>query len=308
MIILVNAMYSIGVVGVGTIGGNLASRIISEGVSDELLIASRNMERLKNYSLDLQDVNACNERDVKITPCSIEDVVERSDLAVVCARADFENIAKEDIRMKGLIPNGLIIRDIAGKFRGYGGNVLMATNPVDVMSRLFYEGADIEPSKIYGNGSNLDTARYKAILSEIYCVPVESIFGQVIGEHGDSRVVLYSSTTVNGENKKLDKEEIEKNLNERSPIIGRSLGRMRHGAVASIINAIKKIKGDENGIVQLSVQYGEAFIGMPLLFDSGSGKVAFPEMDYTETIKFWESKSKLELAYRTFSEGLRWQT
>lgn len=59
--------------------------------------------------------------------------------------------------MGGVTANGPIIAELALALRGFGGVVVMVTNPVDLMSRLFADVSGIR--RVVGIGSNLDSAR-----------------------------------------------------------------------------------------------------------------------------------------------------
>lgn len=108
-------------------------------------------------------------------------------VVIVAARARFTNTNDTDIRMGGVTANGRIIIELALTLRGFGGVVVMVTNPVDLMSRLFAEVSGIR--QVVGIGSNLDSARYRLILAGMLDVPACLIRGSVIGEHGDTLVV-----------------------------------------------------------------------------------------------------------------------
>jgi L-lactate dehydrogenase len=76
--------------------------------------------------------------------------------------------------------------------------LLIATNPVDVMTHIATHIADAAPGRVLGSGTILDTARFRALLGEHLEIAPASIHAYVLGEHGDSEVLLWSDARVGG--------------------------------------------------------------------------------------------------------------
>ncbi|WP_243094882.1 L-lactate dehydrogenase [Thermus thalpophilus] len=76
--------------------------------------------------------------------------------------------------------------------------LLVATNPVDVMTQVAYRLSGLPPGRVVGSGTILDTARFRALLAEHLKVAPQSIHAYVVGEHGDSEVLVWSSAQVGG--------------------------------------------------------------------------------------------------------------
>ncbi len=84
------------------------------------------------------------------------------------------------------------------RLRGYQGLVVLVTNPVDVLTYVFTKASGLAPERVLGTGTMLDTARLRQILGRELHVDPRSIHAQVVGEHGDSEVVLWSGAAVGG--------------------------------------------------------------------------------------------------------------
>ncbi|MGW7131298.1 hypothetical protein ACWGIA_23590 [Streptomyces bobili] len=122
--------------------------------------------------------------------------------------------------MGGATANAPVVVALATALRGYAGTVLVVTNPVELMTRLFAETSGCP--RVYGIGSNLDSARYRLTLAHLIGVPVDTVHGHVIGEHGEHAVVCASSTTVNGHPAAVPLTEVRAELRTRP-------GRISHG-------------------------------------------------------------------------------
>ena len=76
--------------------------------------------------------------------------------------------------------------------------ILVATNPVDLLTTMTERLSGLKPGQVIGSGTTLDTARFRALVSEHVGVDAHHVHGYVVGEHGDSEVVVWSSATVAG--------------------------------------------------------------------------------------------------------------
>src|SRR5512136_2635502 len=76
--------------------------------------------------------------------------------------------------------------------------LLVVSNPVDVLTQVVTKLSGINPAKVIGSGTILDTARFRALLGEYLGVAPVSVHAYVLGEHGDSEVLVWSSAKVGG--------------------------------------------------------------------------------------------------------------
>ena len=81
---------------------------------------------------------------------------------------------------------------------GFHGILLIVSNPVDILTYAAVKLSGLPESRVIGSGTLLDTARLKYALGERLHVDSRSIHSFVIGEHGDSEIVAWSSANVSG--------------------------------------------------------------------------------------------------------------
>ena len=79
-----------------------------------------------------------------------------------------------------------------------GGVVLVVANPVDILTRRVTEQMNLRKGLVFGTGCILDCSRLTNILAEYASLSAESINSSIIGEHGESQIVLWSKTFVGG--------------------------------------------------------------------------------------------------------------
>jgi L-lactate dehydrogenase len=79
-----------------------------------------------------------------------------------------------------------------------GAILLVVANPVDVLTYATWKFSGFPARRVLGSGTVLDTARLRALIGQRLAVDPRSVHAYVIGEHGDSEVVVWSRATVAG--------------------------------------------------------------------------------------------------------------
>lgn len=154
---------SVGVIGAGAVGRAVAAAVVAEGLCNELVLVSRSTDEAAALADDLDDLRVAAGSTVIPAAASTAHELDGCDAIVIAARAPFVSSRGQDMRMGGLDANVPLIRDIAVTLRRYSGQIVMVTNPVDLMARLFAEISGCE--RVVGIGSNLDSARYRLIVA-----------------------------------------------------------------------------------------------------------------------------------------------
>ncbi|MGH3974772.1 MAG: lactate/malate family dehydrogenase [Pseudonocardiaceae bacterium] len=296
------AAHSVGVVGSGAVGQAVATALVAARFCEQLIIVSRTMEQATSMAADLDDMCLAlgsPTRPQAATTAGLQDC----QVVVVAVRARFANANDTDIRMGGVTVNGQIIIELALALRGLAGVVVMVTNPVDLMSRLFVEVSGIR--RVVGIGSNLDSARYRLILARMFDVPACVVRGSVIGEHGDTLVICASSTTVNGEAVHVPVDRVRAALLIRSRQISCGIGRTRSGPAGAVLSTLRLLLGLVDGVEELCSPYRYGWLGLPVSFTSGHASVRLPQLDHEETRYLKVSEAKLHAAYFSLTEQLQ---
>ncbi len=78
------------------------------------------------------------------------------------------------------------------------GVLLIATNPVDVLTYAAWKLSGLPAERVIGSGTVLDTARFRYLLSQHFGVDARSVHAYIIGEHGDSEVPVWSLANIAG--------------------------------------------------------------------------------------------------------------
>jgi len=292
-------MTVIGIVGAGAVGQATAVALSTARLATELVVVSRTRDQAAALATDVHDQCITLAWPCRIHPGTATDL-QSCDIVVIAVRAPFHNTRTHAIRMAGLHANTTLITQLGTHLRGHTGVILVLTNPVDLMSRLLADTA--QPCRVYGIGSALDSARYRAILAHHLTVPVTTITGHVIGEHGDAAVICASSTTVNGQPLTLNLNHVQTQLHARPETIRSGIGRVRAGPAGATVSALHKILGLTDGIEELSTLYQDGWLGVPLRFTRGQPELAMPILNPHEAHQFADAHAKLRHLYDTLHQ------
>jgi L-lactate dehydrogenase len=175
------------------VGSSVAISTLHGGIAQELLLHDARGEIADAEAMDLSHGSSFYPA-AQVHAVAVEDML-RADAVVIAAGRSGK---AGQSRLELLRENASLIRELAPRFAAYRGIVVMVTNPVDVLTHLFQRASGLPPERVVGTGTLLDTARLRQVLGRELRVDPRSVHAQVVGEHGDSEVVLWSSATVGG--------------------------------------------------------------------------------------------------------------
>lgn len=103
-------------------------------------------------------------------------------------------------RLQLLEKNVSIFREVVPRVLSHAPDsvLLVATNPVDILTQMATRISGLAPQRVIGSGTVLDTARFRTLLGEHLGVSSHSVHAYVLGEHGESEVLAWSSAMVGG--------------------------------------------------------------------------------------------------------------
>ena len=180
----------VGIIGTGMVGMSYAYSMVNQGTCEELVLIDINKEKTEGEAIDLNHGLSFAPRKMKIYSGDYSDL---SDAALVCITAGpppLEGETRLDTIHKSIAVMKNIISNL--KQSEFKGIILIATNPVDIMTYAAWKLSGFDKSRVIGSGTTLDTARLRSALSEKLNVNEKNIHAYVIGEHGDSQFVPWS--------------------------------------------------------------------------------------------------------------------
>ena len=183
----------VGIIGCGWVGTSVASCTLQSGAADQLWLHDLRAELAEGEAMDLQHGAAFYPR-CQVQTASIEQMREAQVVVVAAGRGSKPGESRLDL----LRDNARIVTEIGHTLAGFAGTVVLVTNPVDVLTQVMTEASGLPPERVLGTGTMLDTARLRQTLGQTLNLAIQSVHAQVVGEHGDSEVVLWSGARVGG--------------------------------------------------------------------------------------------------------------
>ena len=185
----------VGLVGTGMVGSSFAYALMQRRLANELVLVDKDDARAEGEAMDLNH-GLPFVRPLRIYAGGYEQLAG-SEIVVITAGA---NQRPGETRLDLLQRNAAVFRDIVPRVVAVSPDaiILVATNPVDILTTIVVELAGLPAGRVIGSGTILDTARFRYLLSEYYRVDPRSIHAYIVGEHGDTEVALWSLANIAG--------------------------------------------------------------------------------------------------------------
>ena len=183
----------VGIVGTGWVGSSVAISTLHAGVAQELLLHDTRTSVAEGEAMDLAH-GAAYYPVAAVRAVSLDEMQTTDAVVIAAGRGGRAGESRLDLARD----NVRLVREIAGHFRGYPGILLVVTNPVDVLTHEVAMSSGVPFERVIGTGTMLDTARLRQMVGGTLGLAPQSIHAQVVGEHGDSEVVLWSSARAAG--------------------------------------------------------------------------------------------------------------
>jgi L-lactate dehydrogenase len=185
----------VGVVGCGFVGSSAAYAIALGGISNEIVLVDLNASLARAQAEDILHATPFA-APTRVVAGDYADL-ERSHLIILACGVGQR---PGETRLELLKRNAAVFEAVVPQVINYAPEavLLIASNPVDVMTQMASKIAGIPSHRVVGSGTILDTARFRALLAESFQVSPKSVHAYVLGEHGDSEVLLWSNAKVGG--------------------------------------------------------------------------------------------------------------
>ena len=190
-----NEPVRIAVVGAGNVGATFAYSVMLSGLAAEIVLIDADKARAEGQAMDLDHAVPFNQP-VRVWAGSYADC-KGSLVTMVSAGASQR---PGESRMDLLKRNIAVFREVIGEIAAANpeGIILVATNPVDVLTYAAYKISGLSRRRVFGSGTILDTARFRTLLANHFDVDPRSLHAHIVGEHGDSEVPVWSLANIAG--------------------------------------------------------------------------------------------------------------
>jgi len=296
------------VVGVGAVGSTTAYTLLLRQRMDELVLIDANKEKAIGDALDMNHGLAFLGK-AKVWAGGYEDCADADIIIITAGVAQKPGESRVDLLKRNIAIFESITEQVL-KFNK-DGILLIASNPVDVMSYFTWKKSGWPSQRVIGSGTLLDTARFRYLIGEKLAIDPRSVHAHIIGEHGDSELAVWSHTNVAGSEIELNEEDrnyIFRNTRDAAYRIIEAKGATYYAialALDRICTAILKNEASVLNVSTLLKNYhgiDDVYLGVPSIVDrSGVREVLQFNIKQDEQELLRKSANKIKELIRSIS-------
>ncbi|MDD4370870.1 MAG: L-lactate dehydrogenase [Anaerostipes sp.] len=271
------------IIGCGFVGSSTAFSLMHQGLFSELVLIDANKDKAIGEAMDLSHGRPFVDTS-KIYAGTYEDVADCAVIIITAGANQKPNETRLDLVNKNVgIFKSIIPQIVKQNFEGI---LLVVANPVDILTYAALKISGYSKKRVFGSGTVLDSARFRYLLSEHLDVDSSDISAQIIGEHGDSELAVWSDANVNGIpindfcemrghfNHEESMAELYREVKNSAYQIIKKKGATYYGVAIATSHIIDSIVHDKNSILPVSSylngQYGldDICLSVPTIVNS----------------------------------------
>lgn len=185
----------VAIVGAGNVGATFAFQLMLTGLATEIVLIDANERKAQGEAMDINHAVALV-HPTRVFSGTYKDCTGAAVTVVTAGSAQRPGETRLDLAQRNVDIFKSIIPQIVEN--NPNGIILIATNPVDVLTYATVKFSGLPPQRVLGSGTVLDTARFRYLLSQRFGVDPRSVHAFIIGEHGDSEVPVWSLANIAG--------------------------------------------------------------------------------------------------------------
>ncbi|KIW34412.1 L-lactate dehydrogenase [Cladophialophora immunda] len=185
----------VAVIGVGNVGSATAYGLLLSGLAAEIVLVDLNKKKAEGEAMDLSHAVPFSRQ----THIRCGQYADCADASIVIITAGL-NQKPGQTRMDLVKSNVAIFQELVPQIAHYAPEtiLLVATNPVDVLTYTTWKLSGFPIHRVIGSGTTLDTARFRFELGQYYNIDPQSVHADIIGEHGDTELPVWSLASISG--------------------------------------------------------------------------------------------------------------
>lgn len=295
----------ISIIGAGAVGSTIAYTTMIKNLASEIVLIDLNKEKQEGEVLDINDGLSFSESG-KVIAGDYKDAKDSDIIILTAGVAQKQGETRLDLVFRNKEIAISIFKQI-GEIKP-SCIIVVVSNPVDIITNIVQEISGLPKNQVFGSGTCLDTARLRTIISEKFNISSEQVEGFMLGEHGDTEFVAWSTVSIEGKKatnllSKEDMDSIESEIKNKAYNIISKKGATFYGIAMVVADIIEAIIFNQNKILPVSTQFdsmgdlcGNVCLGNPNIVGSG-GIVKNWSIDITE-----EEKTKLKNSSDTLKQ------
>lgn len=261
------------VIGCGNVGMSYAYALLNQKTYvHELVLIDLDQSKIEGEVMDLNHCLAFAPSKINIKVGTYDDCKDAK-MIVIAAGA---NQNPGETRMDLIDKNSKIFKSIVEQIMktGFNGILLVATNPLDIMTYITWKYSGLKTNQVIGTGTSLDTSRLRYIVGEKLKISPKNVHAYVIGEHGDSEFICWSNANIGLQSiteylNDSQMNEIYKEVRDSAYQIINRKGNTCYGIGMCLVRITNAILGDENSVITVSNYDSEndIYISVPAIIN-----------------------------------------
>ncbi|HEV8284053.1 MAG TPA: L-lactate dehydrogenase [Chitinophagaceae bacterium] len=262
------------IIGSGAVGSTTAYTLLLRERMDELVLIDANKAKAIGDALDMNHGLPFLGK-AKVWAGSYEDCREANIIIITAGAAQRPGESRIDLLKR----NVAIFESITDEVLKYNdqGILLIASNPVDIMSYFTWKKSGWPFQRVIGSGTLLDSARFRYLLGDKLNIDSRSVHAHIIGEHGDSELALWSLANIAGTEILLsedEKKEIFINTRDAAYRIIEAKGATYYAIALALDRITTAILRNEAAVLNVSTlltnyhEVSDVYLGVPCIVDS----------------------------------------
>ncbi len=305
----------VGLVGTGLVGSSFAYSLMIRGTAAELILVDVNNEKAVGEMMDFNH-GLSFVKPMKIAAGGYEDLAGAHVVVIAAGASQKPGESRLDLLARNAGIFSKIVPEIVR--HNPDGIILVATNPVDILTYISLKESGLSAGKVIGSGTILDTSRFRYLLGQYYGVDARSVHAYIIGEHGDSEIPLWSLANIGGvrlqefaplSDKTYDQVEMNKlflEVRDAAYEIIKRKGATYYAIGLGLLSIAESIIGDHRSVLSVSTlmtgQYGvrDICLSLPCVVGAnGIEEVLTLNLSPVEEMGFRRSAEQLLTTLRT---------
>jgi len=298
-------------VGTGMVGMSMAYSMLNQGGVNELILIDIDKDKTKGEEMDLAHGLPYAPQKMVIKAADYDECKDAQIVVITAGVAQKPG----QTRLELAEVNTKIMKQVTESIMasGFNGIIIVASNPVDLMTYVVAEVSGLPKNKVIGSGTVLDTARLRYLMADYLKISSKNIHAYIMGEHGDSSFVPWKHAYVgckriadvmkDNHHPMEDLEKIHKGVVDAAYEIIEKKRATYYGIGMALNRLVKAVLNNENSILTVSTylkdgQYGQddIYIGVPAVINS-NGVRELLDLDLAE-----DEQAKLDNSCKLIKE------
>ncbi len=298
------------IVGTGFVGMSYAYALVNQGTVEKLVLIDIDKEKAIGEAMDLNHGLAFAPRKMNIKAGEYSDCKDAGLVVITAGVNQKEGETRTHLLKRNAVIIKSVVKDIMSS--GFDGILLVASNPVDVLAYVAWKESGLDKSRVIGSGTSLDTARLRYEVSKIVNIDTRNVHAYILGEHGDSEFVCWSSANIGAKSISdvintmdeisfSDLDRIYVNVRDAAYEIIKRKKATYWGVGMALVRITSAIFNNENSIMPISVlntgEYDcetDVYIGLPAVLNRhGVHHIVKLALNADETVKLKNSATIL---------------